>query len=319
MTEPLYKTELSIPLHEVVPGGVLALGNFDGVHRGHQAVVKAALDQAARLGPDVPTYIITFEPHSRTVFHPGDPPFRLTPSRDKVQLLKGLGISGVIVINFTPEFSCMKAQDFIEQILVKQLHARHVVAGFDFVFGYQRAGNVAMLRNILVAKGVGVTEVLSFRDAHGEVMSSSGARAALERGDVVKAQHILGRPWSITGVVQHGEKRGRTLGYPTANIAMRDYIRPKFGVYTCYARRMGTKLVYPGIANIGVRPTVQGTEALLEAHLFDFYTDIYDEEWEVELIDFIRSEQTFDDLKALKKQITSDIEAAKITLSCPLF
>lgn len=296
-------------------GGVLVLGNFDGVHRGHHAVIKTAVDQAKRMG-EVSTRVITLEPHTRKVFNPDIEPFRLTPAKVKERLLKDLGVNEVNVINFTTEYSNMSAQDFVNKVLVEQYGARHVVAGFDFVFGHSRAGNMKRLREWLAPKGVEVTEVMPCRDARGEVMSSSRVREALKQGDLSTVRNILGRPWSISGVVERGLQRGRTIGFPTANIALGDYIRPRLGAYAVYARRVGTQQSFPGVANIGNRPTIGGNDEVLEFYLFDFYSDIYGQEWEIELIDFLRPEKTFADIQSLKAQIMRDVETAKASLSC---
>ena len=315
MNSPPLDYEIFSPTTKSLRDGVLILGNFDGVHRGHHAVIKAALDQARRMG-NVPVSVLTLEPHTRTVFNPDIAPFRLTPAKVKIRLLKDLGVDEVIVIRFTPEYANMKAQDFVNEILVEQYAVRHVVAGFDFVFGQGRGGNMQRLREWLAPKGVEVTEIMPCRDAQGEIMSSSRVRNALKEGDLSTARNILGRPWSISGVVEHGIQRGRSIGFPTANISLGEYIRPKFGAYSVYARRVGTQQALPGVANIGTRPTVDGNEELLEFYIFDFYSDIYDQEWEIELIDFLRPEETFSDIQALKAQIMCDVEAAKASLSC---
>jgi riboflavin kinase/FMN adenylyltransferase len=290
-------------------GGVFALGNFDGVHRGHQAVVRTALEKARGMG--VPARVMTFEPHPRAVFRPHDPPFRLTPAPAKVRLLQALDVEDVIVLPFTAEFSTLPAAEFVQRVLIETYAVQHVVAGFDFVFGYQRGGNMHQLREHLKEHGVGVTEVIPFRDAQGEVMSSSRARDALRRGDVETAEHILGRPWALSGTVLRGVRRGSALGIPTANITLGDYLRPQFGVYAVNARRVGGAGGLQGVANIGVRPTVDGKNEFLEVHLFAFDGDIYGQEWEVELIDFLRPEQTFPDIEALRTQILRDIDIAK--------
>jgi len=294
-------------------GGVFALGNFDSVHRGHQAVVKTAIDKARGIG--LSSRVLTFEPHPRSILKPGLPPFRLTPAPAKIRLLKMLGIDDVIVLPFTLEFAQLSAADFVAQILLQKCKAQHVVVGFDFVFGHARGGNIENLRAWLGPSGVGVTEVTPFRDSKGEVMSTTRAREALQKGDLTTAAHILGRPWSIAGMVIEGAQRGRAMSVPTANIALGEYLRPKFGVYAVNAGRVGQPLSYQGVANIGVRPTVDGTSELLEFHLFDFYGSIYGEEWEVELIDFLRPEATFPDLEALRGQIMQDIELAKVRLA----
>jgi len=296
-------------------GGVFALGNFDGVHRGHQAVVKIALEKARGLG--APAHVLTLEPHPRSVFKPHIPPFRLTPAPAKIRFLKALGIEDVIVLPFSRAFAEIPAKDFVQQILVEKFAARHAVAGFDFVFGHERLGNMQNLRAWLAPFNVGVTEVTPFRDAEGEIMSSSRTREALKEGDLKTAEHILGRPWSIAGKVKQGVQRGRQWSVPTANIELGEYLRPKFGVYAVNAGPIGGLLTHQGVANIGIRPTVDGKSELLEVHLFDFDRDIYGQEWEVELLDFIRPEQAFSDVNALRQQIMLDIEAAKARLASP--
>lgn len=301
--------ETSSPLK----GGVFALGNFDGVHRGHQAVVKTAVEKARGLG--VAARVVTFEPHPRSLFKPHIPPFRLTPAPAKIRLLRALGVEDVIVLPFTQEFSNLPAQDFVQRILVQNYAAQHIIAGFDFVFGHDRVGNMKNLRNWLAPHNIGVTEVTPFRDEHGAIMSSSRTREALQQGDLRTAEHILGRPWSVAGIIQRGAQRGRQMSVPTANIALGEYLRPKFGVYAVNAGRVGQLLNHQGVANIGTRPTVDGKTETLEFHMFDFEGDIYGEEWEVELVDFIRPEQAFPDIETLRAQIMKDIEAAKAKLA----
>lgn len=293
-------------------GGVYALGNFDGVHRGHRVVVKGTIDKARAMG--VPARVLTFEPHPRSFFKPDLPPFRLTPAPKKFRLLKALGVDDVIVEPFTAELAEMSAQDFVERILIQRYGAQHVVAGFDFVFGHGRGGDMKSLRNWLAPHKIGVTEVTPFRDAQGEIMSSSRTREALRQGEVRAAEHILGRPWSISGTVKRGDGRGAELEARTANIVLGEHLRPKFGVYAVHAARIGDPFLRQGVANIGTRPTVDGKTELLEFHLFNFNEDIYGQEWEVELVDFIRPEQAFSNLEALRSQIPRDIEAAKSKL-----
>ena len=303
-----------LPLsHDTQKGGVFALGNFDGVHLGHQAVVKTALDKARGLG--VAARVLTLEPHPRSVFKPHLPPFRLTPEASKIRLLHQLGIEDVIVLPFSKEFSNYPAEDFVNSILRETYGVQHIIAGFDFVFGHNRGGNMQNLRHWLAPHGIGVTEVTPFRDAEGNVMSSSRTREALINADLKTAQHILGRPWSIAGIIERGAQRGRQLSVPTANLSLGEYLRPKFGVYAVNAGRVGSPLNHQGVANIGNRPTVDGKTETLEFHLFNFDGDIYGQEWEVELLDFIRPEQAFSDIEALRVQIMQDIEAAKAYLA----
>jgi riboflavin kinase/FMN adenylyltransferase len=293
----------------IAKGGVLALGNFDGVHRGHQAVIKAAIDKARGLG--VPARVLTLEPHPRSVLKPEVGPFRLTPAATKLRLLKQYGVDDVIIQTFSPDFSTIEAAEFANRFLVQDFGARHVVAGFDFVFGHKRAGNMDLLRTWLSAHGIGVTEVTPFRDSTGEVMSSSRTRELLQKGDTATAEHILGRPWSITGKVEHGAQRGASLGFPTANIGLGEHLRPKIGVYAVTVGYPGELALYKGVANIGVRPTVDGKTELLEVHLFDFRGDLYGKELEVNLMRFLRPEQTFDNLESLREQIKQDVQNAK--------
>lgn len=291
----------------------MALGNFDGVHRGHQAVIKTAMDHARRR--QIPLGVLTLEPHPRSVFKPDHPPFRLTPAPVKERLLRALGVDDVITLAFTPAFSQLPAHEFVDQLLVKEYGVQHVVAGFDFVFGHQRGGNMQTLRQWLGPHNIDVTEVTPFRDAQGEVMSSSRTRTALQQGDLETARHILGRPWSITGEVVKGVQRGQELGFPTANMGLGEYLRPKFGVYAIAARRVGDKTSHTGVANIGLRPTVDGKNETLEFHLFDFFGNLYGQEWEVDLLHFLRPEQSFSNLDALRNQIQKDADSAKNLLS----
>ena len=299
-------------LHSIEAGirnGVVALGNFDGVHRGHQAVVRTAVGVARAQG--IPAVILTFEPHPRSVFQPDAAPFRLTPAPVKERLLRALGVDGVVVMPFTPDFSRLSAEEFVRQILIEGLGAKHIVAGYDYVFGHKRGGTMSMMVQLLEPSRIGVTEVAPLRDEQGEAMSSSRIREALRQGDAITAARILGRTWSIAGVVQHGAKRGASIGVPTANISLGDYLRPRFGVYVVEARREGDATTWRGVANIGTRPTVDGKTETLEAHLFDFNQTIYDEAWEFDLIDFMRPEQRFESFEELKVQIEKDVKTAR--------
>ena len=228
--------------------------------------------------------------------------------------MRRLGVDDVVVMPFTPAFARLPATEFIERILLDLCGAQHVIAGFDFVFGHDREGTMARLRDWLAPHGVGVTEVTPFRDARGEIMSSSRTRDALRAGDLATARHILGRPWSIAGTVERGAQRGTAISVPTANIGLGAYLRPRYGVYAVQAGPVGGTSIRQGVANIGLRPTVDGSAEWLEAHLFDFSEDIYGQVWEVELIDFLRPEQKFADLTALRQQIMLDIEMAKARL-----
>jgi len=296
-----------------VQGGVFALGNFDGVHRGHQAVIQATLTQAQK--HNALAYVLTLEPHPRQILTSKLSPFRLTPAPHKIGLLKSLGVHEVITLTFSPELRRVSAEDFVSRLLVEKYRARHVVAGYDFVFGYQRRGNLKLLQTLLSPHGIGITGVPPQYDEKGEIISSSRARTALQEGDPILAKQILGRPWSIRGVVTQGNKRGKILGFPTANIELDDYLRPLFGVYAVLAGPIGSTSHLPGVANVGTRPTVGGGRERLELHMFDDHGDLYGQEWEVELHHFIRAEQAFPDIKALQEQIAKDIERAKELLA----
>ncbi|MEQ9345164.1 MAG: bifunctional riboflavin kinase/FAD synthetase [Thalassospira sp.] len=297
-------------------GAVVAIGNFDGLHLGHQTL----LDQARKIARDlgVPLAILTFEPHPRMLFRADDPPFRLTSAQDRETAALSIDIDLFYQADFNRDFAAMTAEEFIERVLVKGLGAKHVVVGWDFCFGKGRAGNVDLLRAIGEKSGFGVTAVEAVTHDNGIIYSSTAIRQALRDGRPQDAAHLLGRPWEIAGTIAHGDARGRTIGFPTANVALGDHLRPKFGVYAielgliseadgetveCWVR---------GVANIGVRPSFGGDdEAGLEAHLFDFDQDIYDRRVRVRLHGFIRGEQKFDGLDALKAQIASDVIAAK--------
>lgn len=289
-------------------GGVFALGNFDGVHRGHRAVIAAALDKARAV--HAPLRVLTFEPHPRAFFHPNQPPFRLTPFKIKENLLKECGVDETIALPFDAELALMSARDFVERVLVERFGAQHVVAGHDFVFGAKRGGDMAKLAAWLEPLGVGVTEVGAMGD-EGEVFSSTRVRELLLQGEAPEAAAILGRPWCVSGVVARGRGLGRQWGVPTANIDLGEYLRPKFGVYAIEAGRLGEALTVRGVANIGLRPTVAGESDVFEAHLFDFARDIYGQEWQFALTRFIRPERRFDSPDDLKAQIARDIENAR--------
>jgi riboflavin kinase/FMN adenylyltransferase len=296
-------------------GAVVALGNFDGVHRGHQRVIATAQERAREL--DAPSAVMTFEPHPRSVFRPADPPFRLTPFRVKVRQLEALGLDLAFVLHFDDSFLHQSAEDFVAEVLVRELGIRHVVCGYDFLFGHKRKGNTALLRQLGPEYGFGVTEVGPVMDADGGIYSSTRVREALVAGNPREAARLLGRPWEIEGRVEHGDKRGRTIGFPTANMELDDYLRPAFGVYAVRAcLNQGAATVWhAGVANFGNRPTVDGTAARLETHLFDFDGDLYHQHLRVQLIDFLRPERKFASFDELKDQIVKDAKTARAVLA----
>ena len=290
-------------------GGVLALGNFDGVHLGHRAVATRAAQMAQSLG--VPAYALTFDPHPCCLFHQDKPPFQLMSVAAKRAALIQCGLDDVITLAFTKEFAALSPASFIQDILIAGCDVRHVVVGADYAFGSCRTGNGALLRQFLEPQHIGVTEVAPLRDATGAIVSSTRIRAALQKGDAEAAKQLMGSPFTIEGFVEKGDQRGRQLGFPTANIRLGAYIRPRQGVYAILARPQGSLKTYQGVANIGVRPTIGGEKELLEAHVFDFNADIYGQVWVVELHAFIRSEQKFSSLADLTSQMQQDAATAR--------
>jgi riboflavin kinase/FMN adenylyltransferase len=293
-------------------GAVVALGNFDGVHRGHQALIA----QAARIAKERgrPLAALVFEPYPREFFRPQDEPFRLTPFRAKARLLSELGIEFLIVLGFDAEMAGKLAQDFVMEVLVHELGILHVVVGSDFRFGKGRGGDAAVLAYMGEMEGFGVTVFKPVLE-NGEKISSSKVRAALKSGRPEEAARLLGHWWRIEGHVASGDKRGRTIGFPTANLKLEHTLHPAFGVYAVRARPYGGGRVYDGVANFGLRPTFAVTAPLMEVHLFDFSGALYGEIMEVELIAYLRGEKKFASLDALKAQIAADSEAAKQILS----
>lgn len=291
-------------------GGIVALGNFDGVHRGHQAVIGAARDMAR--AKNIPAGVLTFDPHPRAVLRPGLPPFQLTSWREKALVLADLGLDFMVVRHFDTEFAKRSAREFVEGELVHDLGAKGVVVGADFVFGRGREGGVAMLRQMSADLGFELVCLDTVAEAGGPAYSSSRVREALGMGKVRDAARLLGRDWEIEGRVEHGDERGRTIGFPTANVKLGAYVRPAFGVYAVrVAIGAEAKIRVPGIANIGKRPTFGGEEARLEAYLFDFNGDLYGKHLRVALVDFIRAERKFAGIEDLKAQITHDCDTAR--------
>jgi riboflavin kinase/FMN adenylyltransferase len=286
-------------------GATVALGNFDGVHRGHAHLLRSA--HAAR--PDAKLAVLTFEPHPRTFFRPDDPPFRLTLSHERAAALSEHRVSMIYEVAFDAAFSRIEAAAFVHDILHEGVGAVHLACGPDFAFGHRRGGDVTLLEQKAEEFGMGLTIVPPFADAQGPV-SSSRIRRLLQDGYPERATALLGRAWSIRGPVAPGDKRGRTIGFPTANVALGVHLEPARGVYAVSVRLGGRTL--PGVANVGRRPTVNADpESRLEVHIFDFDEDIYGEEISVALHVFLRAEQKFAALDALKAQIAQDAQAAR--------
>ena len=305
----LFRHHTEIPVE--ARGAVVALGNFDGLHLGHQKVIGEALRLAGEL--DAPCGVLTFEPHPRAYFQPDKPAFRLTPFRIKLRQLDAIGVDYLYLLSFDRAMAERSPESFIVEVLGQGLEPIHLVVGYDFVFGKGRSGNAAMLGDLGRAAGFAVTSVPAAADAEGVVYSSTKVRERLAAGDPLGAARVLGRPWEIEGRVESGDKRGRLLGFPTANVAIGGYLQPALGVYAVKAgidEGRGTRWL-DGVANLGRRPTVGGTRVQLETHLFDFAGDLYGRHLRVALIDFIRPERKFDGLEALKAQIAADSAEAR--------
>ncbi|TRW14005.1 bifunctional riboflavin kinase/FAD synthetase [Glacieibacterium frigidum] len=292
-------------------GGVVALGNFDGFHRGHQAVVGRALARARAEGR--PALVATFDPHPARLFRPDSAPFALTRIDQRLDLFEGFGIDGTVVLPFDRALAAETAQGFCANWLQGRIGAAAVVSGNDFTFGVGRSGDVAALRDQGRSHGFDAEVVEPVADTGGTI-SSSRIRALLKGGDPAGAAALLTRPYTISGVVEHGAKLGRTLGFPTANIDLGPYLRPAYGVYAVRVRRADGTL-HDGVANLGVRPMIEPPKELLEAWLFDFDDDLYGETLGVELIAYLRPEAKLDGLEALKTQIAADAEAARVALA----
>jgi riboflavin kinase/FMN adenylyltransferase len=302
-------------LPETARGAVVAIGNFDGVHHGHQAVIGAAGSRARELGRA--HAVLTFEPHPRSVFRPNDPPFRLTPFAMKARLIAGLGVDRLFALPFDKAFAAKTAEDFVREVLVEGLGAAHVVAGYDFVFGNKRRGTPALLADFGRGLGFGVTIMDPVEQADGDIYSATGIRELLLRGAPREAARRLGRFWEIEGPVETGDKLGRQLGFPTANVALGEHLRPATGIYAVRAAEAGEgePVWRDGVASFGWRPTVGGTDQRFEVHLFDFSGDLYGRVLRVQLIDYLRPEAKFDGLDALKTQIAADAAQARAVLA----
>ena len=299
-------------------GAVVAVGNFDGVHRGHQAVIDIARGEAEAL--NAPLGVMTFEPHPRLFFQPDQPPFRLTAFRTKARLLHTLGVERLYCLPFTRKLAGLEAADFISEVLAKGLGLRHVVVGDNFRFGRKRGGDPDLLKREGARAGFGTSVVHRIGGSLAEAYSSTQVRSYLADGNPTRAALMLGRYWEIEGRVRHGAKRGRAFGFPTANIPLRsNLLRPAYGVYAVRAALeedgAGARRWLPGVANLGIAPMYGYDEPLLETHLFDYSEDLYGRHLRVALIDYLRPEERFDDVEALKRQMSADCEKARQTLA----
>ncbi|AUX68456.1 riboflavin biosynthesis protein RibF [Porphyrobacter sp. HT-58-2] len=296
------------PIPAALRGAIIALGNFDGFHRGHQAVAGEAIGWAKAEGR--PSIIATFDPHPVRFFKPDVPPFRLTTLEQRQELYLAAGATAMLVFHFDAELAGTSAEDFIAKILIDRFGAHGVVTGGDFTFGKGAKGNVELLRDFGGAMGLQSRVVEAVAEG-GEVVSSSRIRQALRDGDPQQAARLLTRPFAIRGIVEHGDKRGRTIGYPTANVAIDSYLRPRYGIYAVTGRILATGEVLKGAANIGIRPQFEPPKELLEPYFFDFSGDLYGQEIEVAFHHYLRGEAKFDSLEALIEQMDKDCAEAR--------
>ncbi len=292
-------------------GAIVALGNFDGFHLGHQAVVARAVERAR--AERRPALVATFDPHPVRHFRPDAEPFRLTTLDQRARLFAAAGADGMVVFHFDATLAALTADRFVAERLVGALRVGGVVTGEDFTFGHAKSGDIATLRRAGAAAGFAVDTVGAVM-LDGEPVSSTRIRAALRGGDARGAARLLMRPYAIEGVVQHGDKLGRTIGYPTANLDMGPYLRPAYGIYAVRGR-LADGRVLDGAANLGIRPTFDPPKELLEPYFFDFDGDLYGQVLAVELIEWLRAEAKFDGLDALIAQMDKDCARARELLA----
>jgi riboflavin kinase/FMN adenylyltransferase len=295
-------------------GAIVALGNFDGFHLGHQAVVGEAIAWARAEGR--PSIVATFDPHPVRHFKPDAAPFRLTTLEQRQELFLAAGATAMLVFHFDGDLAGTTAEDFVQTLLCERIGAAGVVTGEDFTFGKGRAGNRQRLTELGAECGIAARAVPPVLEG-GEPVSSSRIRTALQAGDCDTATRLLTRPFAIRGVVQHGDKVGRTIGYPTANLGLENYLRPRYGIYAVTGRLLAGGVELHGAANVGIRPTFDPPKELLEPYFFDFNGDLYGQEIEVGFHRFLRPEAKFDSLEALQVQMARDCDEARAILNCP--
>jgi riboflavin kinase/FMN adenylyltransferase len=300
------------PVPEGLRGGIVALGNFDGFHLGHQAVVREAVEWAR--GDGRPAIVATFDPHPVRHFAPHVPPFRLTTLDQRQELFASAGADAMLVFHFDDALAGTTAEDFVTRLLGERIGAKGVVTGEDFTFGKGRGGNLAVLREVGAASGIMARAVGPVMDG-GRAVSSSRIRDSLKAGDCEEATRLLTRPFAIRAEVIHGDKRGRAIGYPTANMELGSYLRPRFGIYVVTGRVLATGQALKGAASLGVRPMFDPPKELLEPYFFDFAGDLYGQETEVALHHFLRPEMKFDSLESLQAQMAADCHQARTLLA----
>lgn len=306
------RLESGAPMPPHLRGSIMALGNFDGFHLGHQAVVGRAVERARAQGR--PVIVATFDPHPMRLFRPDTPWFRLTSLDQRQALFARAGADAMLVFAFTPELAHLDPQQFV-RLLVEDMGVAGAVTGQDFTFGRGRSGSVETLASLGAALGMATEAIAAVADgSQGEIVSSTRIRQALQAGDCATATRLLTRPFTIQGVVQHGDKLGRTIGFPTANIDLGHFLRPAYGIYAVRGLLPDGR-VLDGAANLGVRPSFDPPKELLEPHFFDFAESLYDQCIEVQLIDYLRPEAKYEGLEALTAQIAKDCDAARQILA----
>ena len=296
-------------------GCVLTIGNFDGVHRGHQAILNR-LEVCAN-EHNLPSTVMIFDPHPEELFNKNNAPARLSRLREKLTELKKYHVQRVVLIKFNHVFSQMTAEQFVTELLIEQLGVKHLIIGDDFRFGYKRQGDFKLLESLAVKHGFQLENTKTL-ELDGQRISSTAIRTFLAVGELAKAETFLNRPYTMSGKIFHGDKRGRTIGFPTANIRVNRLKNPLNGVFAVRMLLSGKdaeQRQQPGVANIGTRPTVEGTQQQLEVHLFDFDEDIYGKYVVVEFLHHIRGEKRFSGLDELKQQISTDVKKAKQLLN----
>ena len=307
----MQRLTLDQPIPERLRGAILALGNFDGFHLGHQAVVSRAVQRGAH--ERRPVIVATFDPHPVRHFRPDTPPFRLTSLNQRERMFGHAGADAMLVFAFGAALAATSAEDFVASLLADRIGAAGVVTGTDFTFGQGRAGNAQLLRQLGAAHGIAAETVAAVM-LDGQPVSSSRVRDALTAGNPGAATRLLTRPFAVEGVVEHGDKRGKELGWPTANLQLGNYLRPAYGIYAARIR-LDDDSEHDGVASLGTRPMFLPPKELLEAVLFDFDGDLYGKTIEVGLLHYLRPEMTFDGLDALKGQMTADAAEARRLLA----
>ncbi len=301
----VFKTFRDLPEH--AKGAVIVIGNFDGVHRGHQTLINLAREKAQAL--NVPVGVLTFEPHPRALFRPDEPVFRLTPAPVKEARLREASVDILYSLKFDWDFASLSPQQFIDDVLRAGLNPAHIIVGQDFCFGQLRKGTT----QTLIDQGLPVTAIDKVVDEDGDDVSSSTIRQALHQGDPATADELLGWEWYMEGVVVKGDQRGRELGFPTANVALGETLHPAYGVYATYVQIEGETQWRPAATNIGIRPMFELQVGQIESYIFDFNQDIYGKTLRIKPIKRLRGEAKFESLEALIKQIEADCaEARKI-------